>query len=72
MRPARPAAIVFDCDGTLADTHDCVRDAVDRIFTRRDRGCPDDLRAAATSGLGLPALATMIADALDTAATDIG
>ncbi|MBL1077579.1 HAD family phosphatase [Nocardia sp. 2] len=72
MIPARPAAIVFDCDGTLADTHDCVRGAVDQIFERRGRRCPDALAAAATSGLGLTALQTLIADALDTSAPDIG
>ncbi|WP_157514218.1 HAD family hydrolase [Nocardia concava] len=69
--PASPAAIVFDCDGTLADTHDCVRAAVDQVFARHERTCPDDVRAAAVTGLGLPALATLVADTLDHTASDI-
>ncbi|MFF1714250.1 HAD family hydrolase [Streptomyces sp. NPDC058268] len=59
-----PRAVVFDCDGTLADTHACVRTAVDEAFARRGRTC-DRRFHAELCGLGLAALSARVATMLD-------
>ncbi|WP_280384742.1 HAD family hydrolase [Nocardia wallacei] len=65
MIPVPPAAVVFDCDGTLVDTHPCLARAFDTVFARRHRRCGHDIHTAA-QGSALPAIAALAAAALGT------
>ncbi|WAZ26553.1 HAD family phosphatase [Streptomyces cinnabarinus] len=62
------AAVVFDCDGTLMDTHPCVRHAVSGMFARRDRSSSPLVHTRLAS-LALPAQAAILAELLDEPAT---
>jgi len=64
------AAVVFDCDGTLMDTHPCVRHAVSAMFARRDRSCDPIVHTRLTSR-ALPAQAAILAELLDAPATEL-
>ncbi|MCX4098236.1 HAD family hydrolase [Nocardia sp. alder85J] len=63
MIPGRPDAIVFDCDGTLMDTHACVRHALDEVFQRRGRLCSAEIHEGVV-GLSIPAMAVLLTSVL--------
>ncbi|WP_019925043.1 HAD family phosphatase [Nocardia sp. BMG111209] len=63
MIPGRPEAIVFACDGTLMDTHACVRHALDAVFQRRGRLCSDEIHEGVV-GLSIPAMAVVLTSIL--------
>ncbi|WP_075738253.1 HAD family hydrolase [Streptomyces acidiscabies] len=56
-------AVVFDCDGTLVDTHACLKDAVRALFAGRRRRCDPSVHASVT-GLAISGQAALLADIL--------
>lgn len=51
--PSRPTALVFDFDGTIADTRTIIVDSYREAFTRVEIDCPSDKEISATIGIPL-------------------
>ncbi|WP_024800279.1 HAD family phosphatase [Nocardia sp. BMG51109] len=64
MNGNRPAAVVFDCDGTLMDSQPCVQRAIDDIYARRGRRCTPHFHSR-TVGHAFAPVAAMITAELD-------
>ncbi|MFJ8143347.1 HAD family hydrolase [Streptomyces sp. NPDC096013] len=64
MSTTAMAAVVFDCDGTLMDTQECVRHAIEDAFARRRLPCPQDLHRRAL-GLAIEPLTRLLTTTLD-------
>ena len=56
----RPAAVVFDCDGTLADTERPLARAKQKLLERRQLACPEEL-AELTVGKSYQDIASVLA-----------
>ncbi|MFM9442410.1 HAD family hydrolase [Streptomyces acidiscabies] len=59
----RVRAVVFDCDGTLMDTHPCVERALRTLLARRQRPYDSSVHTRIT-GLAVPDQAALLADLL--------